>query len=229
LLSQTTVSGEMCDITLTGASVVLARAVDVAPGTGLDLSFRLPSGLAIRTGAVLRGLRKIESTGAWQLRLTFRDLRPEARALLESYVASTAALAPGDQPSIEARLVAKYSARWDDAGRLRITLRGLVTRDEAQALTHLVRDTVMRTSARRLRVELDVTDLNVCSHEVMAELRACLEALGKRSELLGLLVGSNSIAHAQVLRSVREAGLADEIFCADDLTQAAEIWRQLEK
>jgi hypothetical protein len=203
--------------------------MELSVRTGLEVSFRLPSGASVRSSAILRSSRCDESTGERQLRLTFRGLDLWAREALGRYVDSMVSSSLTGSPAIEARIAVKYSVHWDAAGRLRIGFDGGLGREEAQELADLVRTTVSEAPRGRVRFQLDVWSAGAFSREVASELCRSFVALRKHGHVLGLLVGERSVAQAQLVRCVRDANLADEVFCADDSTQADEIWRQLER
>jgi hypothetical protein len=223
-----TISGELRNISLGGALFVSPVLLELSPGTGVEVSFRLPAGLSVRTAATLRWARVDDASGAGHFGLEFTALSATNRAFLENYVESVTSQPTTEPPPVGAQVVTKYAVQWDEAGRLIITLAGLICRNEALELAQLVRETLDESPQERVRFQLDVRTLCVCAQDVTLELRRCFEALCERGEAFGLLVGARSLAHTQVMRSVRELGLADAVFCADDLSQASVIWRQLE-
>jgi hypothetical protein len=225
---QGNITGELGNISLGGALFISPVPLELSVGTGVEVSFRLPAGLSVRTPAIVRWRRPHGPSGELHVGLEFASLSPTNRSFLESYVDSVCAVTETERPTVGARVVTKYAVGWDEAGRLNITLAGLICRNEARAVADLVRESVARPPDGPLRFQLDVRSLSVCSQEVTVELRGCFDALRDKGEVFGLLVGERSLAHTQVMRSVREMGFADAIFCADDLTQASEIWRQME-
>jgi hypothetical protein len=223
-----TYSGELRNISVGGALFVANEPLDLPAGTGVQISFRLPAGLSVRTAATLRWSRIDDATGAWHFGLEFIALGATNQAFLESYVDSMVHLPTTDRPPVDASVTTKYAVHWDEAGRLVITLAGLICLNEAKEVARQVRDALGNTPRERLRFQVDVRSLSVCAQEVTYELRRCFEALQNNGDALGLLVGASSLAYTQVMRSVRETGLADMVFCAANPSQASEIWRQLE-
>jgi hypothetical protein len=224
----TTYSGELRNISIGGALFVSGEPFEVPAGTGVQISFRLPAGLSVRTAATLRWSRIDDATGAGHFGLEFIALGATNQAFLESYVDSMSHLPTTDRPPVDASVVPKYAVHWDDAERLVITLAGLICLGEAREVARQVREALGSARRERIRFQIDVRGLSVCAQDVTHELRSCFEALNGRGEALGLLVGASSLAYTQVMRSVRETGLADVVFCAADPSQASEIWRQLE-
>lgn len=195
-------------------------------GSGLEVSFRLPTGPQLRLGSTVRWAEDDRETGTASCGLQFLPLSGPNRSYLEHYVELAASSAPCEP--VRAEIQSKYRLAFDSAGRAQAMLGGMLSREEASAFGAQLKQRLSARKAERLQFAFDVRRLSVCSQDVVVELRRCFELFAHKPEVFGLLIGSKSLALTQLVRASRDAGLADHIFCVNEPEEAARIWAQME-
>lgn len=220
------VVGSLKNVSTSGALLV-TRCPSLPPvGTGLEVAFRLPTGPQMRLASTVRWNRDDDPKGDFCCGLQFMNVSGPNRSYLDHYVELAASTA--GEESLRAEVQCKYRLTFDAAGRAQAMLGGMLTREEAQAFSSLLKQRLSTRRNARMHFAFDVRRLSVCNQEVLLELRRCFELFAQRPDVFGFLIGNKSLALTQLVRAARDAGIADHVFCVNEPEDAGRIWDQME-
>ncbi len=218
--------GTLENLSISGAHLRTQGTAVPPAGAGLEVTFRLPTGPQLRLSSTVRWSSRDDVADQSSCGLQFLEVSGANRAYLEHYVELAAASAGVE--GVRAEVVHKYQLSFDASGRAQAILGGMLSREEAQAFSKLLKERIAPRKSGRVHFAIDARRLSVCSQDVVLELRGCFDLIAQSPEVVGLLIGNKSLALTQLVRAARDAGIADHVFCVNEPEEACRIWDKMD-
>lgn len=218
-------SAEIRDISVSGAFIA-TNEVTLSVGTGLRLAFALPQGFRVNAfGRIVWVRPKAGAAGPAGYGIQFYGLDDVNREFIEYHLQF--AKHGQNTPVAGGRIETRFEVCEQGDNQIFIRMAGTLVPLEAENLEEAVCRKLAELKGSPLFAYIDVRDLGACSKASLDRVRAWLERLRGDRELLGVLVGGNSIGVVQVRRLAREAGIADSLMMFAAEREAREFWHNL--
>jgi hypothetical protein len=218
-------SAELHNISLSGAFIA-THPVTLAQGAGLRIEFTLPQGFHVNVFGRIVWARTVDSheepAGYGVQFFGLDDLNREFIQYHLDLVKNGDA-SPVFRGQIQTRF--EVSAEGDD--RLLIRMSGTLTPVESEGLEEVVCRRLPPATSEPCFVYIDARDLGPCSRAALEHIRNWLDRLCRNRQVLGVLVGTNTIGVVQLRRLIREARLADGLMVFAEEAEAQAFWRTL--
>ena len=226
LSSETPASdAELCDISPSGAFVA-AGPIALTDGAGLRLEFTLPQGFRVNAfGRVAWVRTTTDEYGPAGYGVQFYGLDDLNREFIQYYL--DLVQSGVDTPVTGGRIQTRFAATASHSNQLHVHVSGSLLPLEAETLEAVVCREIATLYQGTIFVYLDVQELGACSKASLEYMRNWLERLRHNRELLGVMVGSNTIGVVQFRRMAREAGVADALINFSTSAEALAFWNTL--
>lgn len=199
---------------LSMGGALLVNAGDLTVGSGVRLSFMLPSGLPVRiNGKVVR------RDGKNAYGVQFFELDDVTREILDDHLVRF-----GTTPGIEARVRVKFNLE-SRANRLTLTLSGFLEKSDCIELRSQM-ELVATRLAPATELIIDAVDFVCCAPDGLKDFTAWMSAFASTA-LIGGLVGPRSVGVLQIRRAIRDAHIADAFMGFESVAEAADTFGRL--
>jgi hypothetical protein len=198
--------GTLCNLSLGGAFVSLPVGQHPPVGSGLLMTFRMPSGFHVRAYAKVVWSDAGTDAAGPGVGVQFLGLDGINREFISHHLAS----AKGDDAPISAEVVERYCVLMLGE-RLCVHLRAALTPSECEILDSLVAERLKEQTRDRLIIYLEAQLRAPSSKETLQILRRCLARFARYPQIRGVLVGAESTGMVQLRRLTRDVGIADSL------------------